>query len=155
MTEIHCKKCGGAEYVKSGQVRGLQRYRCKGCGCHFTDTPHRGKPAAMKALAALLYAMGNMSFCGIARLLGVSDVAVLKWIRKEAEQLPAPAMPANVDLVMLDEMHHFLKKRLQNSGSGGPMTLSSGELCPGLWVGVMMQPVKSSSPKSALKAARS
>lgn len=155
MSGLHCKKCGSAEYVKSGWVRGLQRYRCKACGCHFTDTPERGKPAAMKALAALLYAMGNMSFCGIARLLGVSDVAVLKWIRHEAEQLPAPEMPADVDLVMLDEMHHFLKKRLQNSGSGGPMTLLSGELCPGLWVGVMMQHVASTSKKSGSKAARS
>jgi transposase len=36
------------------------------------------KPAAMKALALLLYAMANVSFCSIARLLKVSDVAVLK-----------------------------------------------------------------------------
>ena len=42
-------------------------------------TPPRGKPAAMKALAVLLYAMGNVSFGSIARLLGVSDVAVLNW----------------------------------------------------------------------------
>jgi hypothetical protein len=33
----------------------------------------------MKALAVLLYGMGNMSFSMIGRLLGVSDVAVLKW----------------------------------------------------------------------------
>jgi hypothetical protein len=43
----------------------------------FTDTAPRGKPAAMKALALLLYAMGNMSFCGIGRLLKVSGVSVL------------------------------------------------------------------------------
>ncbi|MBK7984981.1 MAG: hypothetical protein IPK09_15390 [Candidatus Competibacteraceae bacterium] len=76
----------------------------------FHGNESAGMPAAAKALATLLYAMGNMSFCGIARLLGVSDVAVLKWIRKEAEALPAPEMPANVEVVMLDEMHHFLKK---------------------------------------------
>ena len=35
----------------------------------------------MKALALLLYAMGNVSFCSIARILGVSDVAVLNWVR--------------------------------------------------------------------------
>ncbi len=46
-----CKRCGGLDYVKSGTVRGHQRYRCQGCGCNFTDTPLRGKPAAMKALA--------------------------------------------------------------------------------------------------------
>ncbi|MGB6663613.1 MAG: IS1 family transposase, partial [Methylocella sp.] len=55
------------------------------------------------------YAMGNMSFRGIARLLNVSDVAVLKWIRHAALKLPEPEMPADAGLVMLDEMHHFLK----------------------------------------------
>jgi len=44
-------------------------------------TAPRGKPPAMKALASLLYAMGNVSFGSIARILGVSDVAVLNWKR--------------------------------------------------------------------------
>ncbi len=99
--------------------------------------------------------MGNMSFCSIARLLGVSDVAVLKWIRKEAEALPAPEIPADVEMVMLDEMHHFLKKRKKNYGVGERMTLSSGELFPGFWVGVMMQPVENISKKSGSKVTRS
>ena len=110
MTEIICKRCQATHYVKNGVVRGLQRYRCRACSCNFTATKPRGKPAAVKALATLLYAMGNMSFCGIARLLNVSDVAVLKWIRQAALKLPEPEMPADVALVMLDEMHHFLKK---------------------------------------------
>ena len=155
MTEVVCKRCQGTDHVKNGVVRGLQRYRCKACGCNFTATKARGMPAAAKALATLLYAMGNMSFCGIARLLGVSDVAVLKWIRKEAEALPAPEMPANVEVVMLDEMHHFLKKRQKNYGFGERMTLSSGELFPGFWVGVMMQPAESTSEKSESRAIRS
>jgi transposase len=155
MTEIICKGCGAADYVRNGKVRGLQRYRCKACGCNFTATKARGMPAAAKALATLLYAMGNMSFCGIARLLGVSDVAVLKWIRKEAEALPTPEMPADVDIVMLDEMHHFLKKRQKSYGFGERMILSSGELFPGFWVGVMMQPVENTSRKSGSKATRS
>ena len=106
MTAMICKGCGTADYVENGKVRGLQRYRCKACGCNFTATKARGMPTAVKALATLRDAMGNMSFCGIARLLGVSDVAVLKWIRKEAEALPAPEMPATVESVMLDERHH-------------------------------------------------
>jgi hypothetical protein len=43
----------------------------------FYGDEARGKSAAVKALATLLYARGNMSFCGIARLLNGSDVAVL------------------------------------------------------------------------------
>ena len=59
MAGIICKRCQGTDYVKRGTVRGLQRYQCKGCGCNFTDTPLRGKPPAMKALALMLYAMGK------------------------------------------------------------------------------------------------
>lgn len=149
MSAIHCKSCGSDEQVKNGRVRGHQRYRCRDCGCNFTVTPPRGKPAAMKALAILLYAMGNMSLLGISRILGVSDVAVLKWVRQEADRLPEPEVPAEVSVVMLDEMWHFLKKSAKSSGCGAPMTLVHGELWPGFWVGVMMQPLESSSIKSA------
>jgi len=54
MTALKCKACQAETYTKNGTVRGLQRYRCKICGCNFTDTPPRGKPAAVKALAVLL-----------------------------------------------------------------------------------------------------
>ena len=119
MTEVHCKSCGSVTFVKNGFVRGKQRYRCKACGCNFTDTPLRGKPAAMKALAVLLYAMGNMSFLGIARILGVSDVAVMKWVRAEAQSLPEPEIPADVATVSLDEMWHFLEKNAKTLALAG------------------------------------
>ena len=137
---LQCKRCGVSDYARSGVVRGHQRYRCRACGCHFTDTPPRGKPPAMKALAVLLYAMGNMSFNGIGRLLGVSDVAVLKWVRTEAMALPEPEVAASVVTVEVDEMWHYLKKSLPSSGSGAPMTLISGAPWPGCWVAVMTQP---------------
>jgi transposase-like protein len=152
MIGIVCKRCHGMDYVKSGTVRDRQRYLCKTCGCHFTNTPVRGKPPQMKALAVLLYTMGNMSFGSIARLLGVSDVAVLKWVRAAARQLPEPSMTAETVMITLDEMWHFLKKRLASSGFGGPMTLSLGEPSPGCGVAVMTKPVSSSSIKLGAKA---
>jgi transposase len=144
-----CKRCDAVNYVKSGLVRGHQRYCCRDCGYHFTDTPLRGKPPGMKALAVLLYGMGNMSFRMIGRLLGISDVAVLKWIRAQASALPEPAVPAEVVTVEVDEMWHFLKKSLPSCGSGVPMTLIHAVLWPGFWVGVMMQPVAACSTRSA------
>ena len=152
MSEISCKRCGASDHVKNGIVRGLQRYLCRSCGCNFTMTPPRGKPAAMKALAVLLYAMGNVSFGSIARLLGVSDVAVLNWVRDEARKLPEPSIKAEVVVVTLDEIGHFVKKRLQNGGFGEPMTLWLGEPSPGFLVAVMTPQVKNSSAKSASKA---
>jgi transposase-like protein len=146
--KIVCKRCHAADYVKNGMVRGLQRYRCRQCGCNFTDTAPRGKPAAMKVLALLLYAMGNMSFSSIGRLLKVSNVSILRWVRAAALELPQPAMPAEVALVMLDEMHDFIKKRQIKYGFGERMILVSGELYSGVWVGVMMPPVNGISIKN-------
>ena len=110
MGGIVCKRCQGTDYVKRGTVRNLQRYQCKACGCNFTNTPPRGKPPGMKALALMLYAMGNMSFCSIARLLGVSDVAVLKWVRNQARQLPEPAVTAETVIITLDDVAFSQKK---------------------------------------------
>ncbi len=93
----------------------------------------------MKAMAVLLYAMGNMSFGMIGRILGVSDVSVLRWVRAEAEALPEPAIPADVKVLVIDEMWHYVKKSQVSFGSGAPMILSAGELWPGLWAAVMMQ----------------
>ena len=138
---LRCKRCGGGDYARSGMVRGHQRYRCR--GCHFTDTPLRGKPPAMKALAILLYGMGGISFSMIGRVLGVSDVAVLKWVRAEASTLPEPEVSAAVVTVEVDEMWHFIKKSLPSSGSGAPMTWISGAPWSGCWVGVMMRPAAS------------
>ena len=72
-------------------AHGRQRYRCKACGRSFTATPPRGKPPAMKALAVLLYSLGGVSQGMIARLLGVSHVAVYKWVRAAGEAAPTPS----------------------------------------------------------------
>jgi hypothetical protein len=41
---------------------------------------------------------------------GAADVAVLNWVRDEARKLPEPSTKAEVVVVTLDEMWHFVKK---------------------------------------------
>src|ERR1700712_4089599 len=69
---------------------------------------------------------GHMSFGMIGRILGVSDVSVLRWVRAEAEALPEPAVPADVKVLILDEMWHFVKKR--QVGSTGRRNVVGSEL---------------------------
>lgn len=149
MSELCCKRCEAQDYVKSGFVRGHQRYKCKGCGYHFTDTPPRGKSSAIKALAVLLYSMGNMSQSMIARLFGVSHVAVYKWIKAAGMALPEPEAPADVEIVQLDEMWHFINGKKTNDGSGAPSIRSSGEPWPGFWVDVTIRPASACLKRSA------
>ena len=92
---------------------GHQRYRCKACGRDFTATPPRGKPPAMEALAVLLYSLGNASQGMIAELLGVSHVAVYKWIRAAGGDAPAPSATPSDGIVRIDETWHFLDGKKQ------------------------------------------
>ena len=155
MAELCCKHCGSGTFVRNGMANGQQRYRCKACGRNFTATPARGKPPAMKALAVLLYALGNVSQGMIAKLLGVSHVAVYKWIRAAGEGTPAPSATASDNIVQIDEMWHFVDGKKTRFGSGGPLTLWHGEPWPGSWVGVMTRPVGDCSRRSASTATSS
>ena len=155
MTELVCKHCGSGSFVKNGMAHGQQRYRCKACGRSFTATPPRGKPPAMKALAVLPYALGNVSQGMIAKLLGVSHVAVYKWVRAAGEGTPAPSATPSSGIVQIDEMWHFVEGKKTRFGSGGPTTLWHGEPWPGSWVGVMMRPAGASSPRSVSRATSS
>src|SRR4029450_7353284 len=108
---LRCKGCGSEEQVKNGMMGGKQRYRCKGCGLNFTDTPPRGMPLALKATAVLLYVSG-LSMNRTAKLLGVSTPSVQAWIERFAQTYaPKPEPPQGRAVVIeLDEMWHYLKK---------------------------------------------
>ena len=152
MSGLGCKHCGSGSFVRNGMAAGHQRYRCKTCGRNFTATPPRGKPPAMKALAVLLYALGNVSQGMIAKLLGVSHVAVYKWIRAAGEAAPLPEAAPSSGIVQIDEMWHFVDGKKTRFGSGEPTTLWHGEPWPGSWVGVMTQPAGGSSTRLASRA---
>ena len=119
MADLTCKHCGSGSFVRNGMAHGHQRYRCKACGRSFTATPARGKPPAMRALAVLLYALGNVSQGMIAKLLGVSHVAVYKWVRAAGEEAPAPSATSADNIVQIDEMWHFVDGKKQGLGLAG------------------------------------
>ena len=116
---IKCFQCGCERCVKSGLMQGQQRYKCKECGYNFVNKPRRGHSHATIAFAVWLYLSG-LSQRRIARLIGVSPVAVLKWIKSFAlKNAPKPVPTGDgVAVVELDEMWHFLKKSPTKSGSG-------------------------------------
>ena len=87
----------------------------------------------MRALAVLLYALGNVSQGMIAKLLGVSHVAVYKWIRAAGEEAPAPSAAPADNIVRIDGMWHFVDGEKQGSGLAG--LRPCGTASPGLGTG--------------------
>src|SRR3954453_21838049 len=133
VAELCCKHCGSGAFVRNGMANGHQRYRCNACRRSFTATPPRGRPPAMKALAVLLYALGNVSQGMIAKLLGVSHVAVYKWVRAAGEGAPAPSTTPEDNIVQIDEMWHFVDGKKQ--GLGLASLRPCGTANPGLGAG--------------------
>ena len=109
--ELTCKKCNSSNFTKSGYMNDKQRFRCKDCGCNFTEGDGRTKDstAAKKAIAIMLYTTARTSFRRIGKILGIDHSLVYRWIREVAETLPEPIVPAHITDVELDEMWHFIK----------------------------------------------
>ena len=111
-----CPKCNNA-VNKNGLVAGKQRWKCKSCGFQFTRTIPRGRSAEIKIWAVLLY-LNGMSMNSIAKLLKVSTPAVLKWIKKFAQENYEKPEPSKVTVMELDEMWHYTKRKKTNFGYG-------------------------------------
>tara|TARA_B100002049_G_scaffold132993_1_gene98497 strand:- start:277 stop:714 length:438 start_codon:yes stop_codon:yes gene_type:complete len=118
-----CPKCDSEDYVKSGFMKGKQRYKCKKCKCNFTQSHKRGANLKTKLQALQLYLEG-MGFRAIGRIIGVNNVTVLNWIRsmgdsvKSYVQTEMPTDIRHVDFIEMDEMWHFTVKKNENYGSG-------------------------------------
>lgn len=74
-----CPRCSCGSITRSGFVNGKQRYKCASCNYHFT-LGARGVSPEVKRMALHLY-MEGMGFRAISRIIGVSDVAIAKWIK--------------------------------------------------------------------------
>jgi len=145
---MNCPKCRVENNVKAGFNNGRQRYKCKSCGCHFTRPTPRGKPIEAKRHAVHLYLEG-VGFRGIGRLLKVSHVTVQDWIALAAESLEAlvPLYPARVDILELDEMHHYIGKKTMLFGSGLLLDIANAKSLQPKWVAVARKQRKSSGIK--------
>ena len=113
MSVLNCKRCHSSCFHKSGHTGGMQRYKCKDCGCQFTDSRRRGVDPALKALAIVLYAYCGLSMSKIARLCQVSVVSVLKWVKQAARQVKPLTGVSSSDVIMMDEMWHFVNGKKQ------------------------------------------
>ena len=115
--EMWCPKCEGDAYHLNGFVRGLQRYKCKGCGCNFTQRHKHGVPRSRKMLALLLYISG-VSMTRTAQIIGVSPTSIVNWVREFGREFALPDGHGEVVEVEMDEMWHYLQSKKNASGSG-------------------------------------
>ena len=119
---MQCPKCSSEKRIKSGIVKERQRYKCKECGCNYTvELKSTAKPLSLKKQALHLYLEG-LGFRSIGRILGVSNVSVLKWIRsfgKQIEQLASESKEnKEIEVVEVDEIHSYIGSKKTIVGYG-------------------------------------
>jgi len=136
-----CKNCKSEKTVKSGRVRGKQRYKCKECGYNFVigDERTNEKIAALKALCVLLYSLGKGSYNMMGKLFGRNRSLIYRWIREAGLNAEEPAINGEITQIEFDEMWHFIQSKKTNFGSSKPLTVAAGELSPGFSVVVIAQ----------------
>lgn len=82
MTSKSCPNCSQTHIVKSGIVNDRQRYKCKGCGYNFTVNKLGKQIDEYYVNKALQLYLEGLTYREIERLLGVSHVTVLNWVKK-------------------------------------------------------------------------
>ncbi len=114
---MECPKCKSKSTVKDGIVKGRQRYLCKECKYRYT-VEYRGKPNSLKKLALQLYLEG-LGFRSISRILKVSNVSVLNWIKSFGKQIEEyKRVEGNLEIIEMDELHTYISEKKTIAGSG-------------------------------------
>jgi len=114
---MKCPKCNSSNFVKDGTVKNRQRYLCKKCRYHYS-VKERGKPVGLKKMAVELYLEG-LGYRSIERILKVSNVSVMHWIKSFGKQVEAYRKPkGTIDIIELDELQTCVssKKAIARSG---------------------------------------
>ena len=114
---MRCPKCNSESPQKPhGKTsKGNARYRCSECKKTYILEPPRYTEAFKKS-AIQLYLEGN-SGRSTGRYFGMSKANAVRWIKERAAKTPEPdAQTAEitiepVEVIELDEMFHFVKKK--------------------------------------------
>ena len=114
---MKCIKCNCEKKIKNGFVKGVQRYKCKECGYNYTVEKRSGEYSKETKKKALQLYLEGLGFRSIGRILNVSNVSILNWIRDFGEKVKGLQSDGNViEIVELDEMHSYIGNKKTTIG---------------------------------------
>ncbi|MEZ0484153.1 IS1/IS1595 family N-terminal zinc-binding domain-containing protein [Fibrella aquatica] len=114
-----CPKCQSVDAVRNGIIAGRQRFKCKQCAYNFTvDKVGKGISTYYVIKALQLYIEG-VSLREIERLLGVSHVSVMNWVKKYQIKVPEnQAYHPTYKVFNHSELTEYMSKSENVSGAG-------------------------------------
>lgn len=88
MATLKCPKCDSLDAVRNGIVNQRQRFRCKKCKYNFSVGKVGKGISTYYVIKALQLYIEGVSFREIERLLGISHVSVMNWVKKYQIKIP-------------------------------------------------------------------
>ncbi len=77
-----CPNCQSTQFTKAGILKNRQRYKCKSCGYFFTVGKLGKQIDDYYVNKALQLYLEGLTYREIERILGVSHVSVMNWVKK-------------------------------------------------------------------------
>ncbi len=114
---LECPRCKSHKSIKSGIVKGRQRYKCKECAFHYSVAQRSDTSKESQRRLALTLYLEGLGFRSIGRILGFSHVAVYNWIKAFGSQIES-LKQKEATLVEMDEMHSYVGNKKTIAGSG-------------------------------------
>ncbi|MFL0061531.1 helix-turn-helix domain-containing protein [Tenacibaculum maritimum] len=78
----NCPNCNSNAYIKSGIVNNRQRYKCKNCNYFFTVNKLGKQIDSYYVSKAFQLYLEGLTYREIERILGVSHVTIMNWVKK-------------------------------------------------------------------------
>jgi transposase-like protein len=78
----NCPRCDSQSTIKSGVIRNRQRYYCKACEYYFTVQKEGKRIDSYYVIKALQLYLEGLSYREIERIIGVSHVSVMNWVKE-------------------------------------------------------------------------
>ncbi|MEZ4885705.1 MAG: IS1 family transposase [Chitinophagales bacterium] len=118
-----CPRCQSAHIIKSGRVKDRQRFLCKDCEYHFTVNKMGKRIDDYYVVKALQLYLQGMGYRQIERILGVSHVTVMKWVKQYFNEVPQ-RQHENVEyeIMNVDELSQYMQNRENLDGYGYVLT---------------------------------
>ena len=138
---IKCKFCSSLKIIKSGFVRGSQRFKCRSCGKNFIEGDKRENDSYSKEMRNMVIRM-YLNNCGIRRIAHILKLPLsttFGWIRKAGKIVDEMVKSKNeefekIDILEMDELFTYVKKnqeQIKRQGKGSENIPEYGLL----WIG--------------------
>ena len=114
-----CPQCQSNKIIKSGIIKNRQRYKCKECNYFFTVNKLGKSIDKYYVTKALQLYLEGLSYREIERILGVSHVTVMKWVKKHKinRALQSDYHPT-YKILSANELAKYFANRQNISGAG-------------------------------------